>query len=237
MRGKTLFILLSIMTAGLFSCKKEAAPIAIEKPLIELAEIGSGNSKIAYAGHDLHLDIPIQAAGKIASIKLQITLAENNYGWDFIKTYTGAYTGQKTAAFHEHIDVPENARAGTYEMLILVTDQAGQTSQKKTEFQVMKDASLPSISGISLKIVSPDMLNISGQINAVNKIDKLVLEVQSSAWTKEFNLADPEIIGRTTYQLNKDIDISGSPVGHYHVNVLVSDQAAKTAAYHYHFDK
>jgi uncharacterized membrane protein len=220
----------------LFSCKKEEAPVA-ESPVITIKEVGTNNSKVAYTGNDLHLDAEVKAPGKIASIKLQITLAETTYGWDFVKTYTTPYAGSKNADFHEHIDVPENARAGTYTLLIIVTDESGEKTQSKVDFQVIKDLSLPRITEASLKATSTAVLNLSGTIQASNKIARLVVEVQSSAWTREFIYTDAAMVDQSTFRLNKDIDVSSAPGGHYHINVTVVDKAGKQALYAFHLDR
>jgi len=220
----------------LFSCKKDEAPV-MESPAVIIKEIGANNSKVAYTGNDLHLDAEIIASRKIAGIKLQITLAETTYGWDFLKTYTTPYAGLKNADFHEHIDVPENARAGTYTLLIIVTDELGEKTQSKIDFQVIRDLSLPRITEASLKATSNSTLNLSGVIQATNKIAKLVVEVQSSAWTREFVYTDAAMIDQSTFRLNKDIDVSSAPAGHYHINVTVFDKAGKQALYAFHLDR
>jgi hypothetical protein len=218
----------------LFSCKKEDAPV-LEKPVVTINEVGSNNSRIAYTGNNLHLDAEVKAPGKVASIKLQITLANSNYGWDVVKTYTTPYSGVKNASFHEHIDVPENARPGMYTLLIVVTDEAGEKAQARVDFEVIKDLSLPSLTGASLKLVSASALNVSGLILAPNKVERVVIEVQSSAWTKEFTYTD--MADQTSFRLNKDIDMSSAPSGHYHINITVFDKAGKNASYAFHLDR
>jgi hypothetical protein len=218
----------------LFSCKKEDAPF-LEKPVVTINEVGSNNSRIAYTGNNLHLDAKVKAPGKVASIKLQITLANSNYGWDVVKTYTTPYAGVKNADFHEHIDVPENARPGMYTLLIVVTDEAGEKAQAKVDFEVIKDLSLPSLTGASLKPVSASALNVSGLILAPNKAERVVIEVQLSAWTKEFTYTD--MADQTSFRLNKDIDLSSAPSGHYHINITVFDKAGKQALYAFHLDR
>jgi hypothetical protein len=225
-----------LVATCLFSCKKEEAPI-MEGPTLNIKEVGTNNSKVAYTGNDLHLDAEVIAPSKIASIKLQITLAETTYGWDFIKTYTTPYSGLKNVAFHEHIDVPENARAGTYTLLIIVTDELGKKTQSKVDFQVIKDLSLPRITEASLKATSSLTLNLTGVIQASNKIARLVVEVQSSTWTREFTYTDTNMVNQTSFNLNKNIDVSSAPSGHYHINVTVVDMAGKQALYAFHLDR
>lgn len=231
--GITTFLIAALLS----SCSKDDAPVVYEKPTVEISEVGANNSKIAYPGNDLHLEADIVAPGKIANIKLQITLATTNYGWDLVKTYTKNYEGLKNATFHEHVDVPADARAGMYTLVLVVTDEQGQKTLTKTDFEIVKDPSLPVITGISLKTISPTVLNISGTIKAPNKINHLLVEVQSSSWTKPFTFTDVDMVGQTSFVLNKDLDITGAPAGHYHVNVKVIDQAGKSMLYQFHLDR
>lgn len=231
-------ILIGILLGlSISACKKEKTNDISEQPTIEIKEVGTNNSKVAYTGFDLHIDAEVKAPRKISSIKLQITLAETNYGWDLVKIYKDGYAGTKNADFHEHVDVPATAKPGIYTLLLLVTDENGKTAQTKVNFEVVKDLTLPSIENILLKTVSASTLNISGTIKAPNKVEKLVVEVQSSAWTKEYTYIDADMVGQTSYILNKDVDITGSPAGHYHVNITLTDKAGKSTGYHYHIDK
>lgn len=235
------FILLSVLglliVSSFFSCKKENTLETAEKLDIVIKEVGIDNNMKVYAGQDLHIDADVTATRKISSIKIQITLAETNYGWDFTKTYTTGYVNLKNANFHEHIDVPDNAKAGKYELLIIVTDELGEKVQQKVEFEIVKDPTLPVLKGISLKVVSPSMLNISGLVNAPNKIKELSVEVQSADWTKVFKFLEEDMVNQTSYNLNKNIDINGAPAGHYHINVKLTDQADKTMLYQIHLDR
>ena len=231
-----LCIVAMFATMLLSSCQKEEALMVQEGASVTINELGANNSKIAYTGHELHLDADIQAPGKIAGIKLQITLAETNYGWDFLKTY-GDYKGLKEANFHEHVAVPENARPGMYNLLIVVTDERGQKTLSKSNFEVVKDLSLPIIEDATFAFKAPALIQVSGQLRAINKIAKVEVEVQSSVWTKNFIYTNSEMLGQTSFSWNEDIDISAAPAGHYHVNIKLSDQKEKHVTYSYHFDK
>lgn len=185
----SLSILGLFAVSSFFSCKKEKVRTEVEKPTIEIKEVGLSNSKTVYAGHDLHLEAEVKAPGKIANVKLQITLKSTNYGWDFIKTYTTGYAGLKNADFHEHIDVPENATIGEYEVLIMVTDELGNKVQDKAGFDVKRDLTLPSATGTVINR-NGNLLNVTSAISAPNKLAKVSVEVQSSAWTKMFDYTD-----------------------------------------------
>jgi len=231
-----------LILALLFSCgKDEDTPpkeedVAGETLALVIREVGIGNSRVVYAKQDLHVDAKVTAPDKIAYVKMQITLAETNYGWDFIKTYTTGYEGLKNTDFHEHVDVPENASPGNYELLLIAVDELGQRVQAKAGFEIRKDADLPSFNNPRATL-NNGMLHITAGISAPKKIATVDIEVQSSAWTKMYEHTDAGMVGQTAYQLTRDIDISAAPNGHYHVNITVTDQAGKEAVYQYHVDK
>lgn len=238
MKSNTIILCaLEWVIAGLLSsCHKDAASTIIEEPKLMISEVGKNNSKIVYAGQELYWDAHIVAPGRIASIRLQITLTETNYGWDLVKTYTGEYKGAKNAHLHEQIPVPENIRTGVYTLLLSVTDEEGESVQDKVDFEIIREKTLPQISDISLKYTSSS-LNVSGILEAPNRIEKLLVEVQSNKWVKEFKYADAAMVGKTRFSLLQAIDLREAPNGHYHVNITLFDQVGKHMGYHYHFDK
>lgn len=230
-----LLFILSVLV-GLASCKKDRT-VTVEKPTIAITEAGLKNSKIGYVGTAFQIGAKIVAPGRVASIKLQITRADSNYGWDLVNTYTTGYAGSEKIEFDEHVDIPADARAGTYTLLLIVTDKYGERAQDKIDFEIVKDPTLPSVSNDALTLANPALLNYAANIRAPNKLARLTVEVQSSVWTKVFEYTDADMVGETTYALNKNIDISDSPSGHYHINIAITDQAGKQISYSYHLDK
>lgn len=225
-----------ILLAFIFSCRSETDEPALAAPGLSIEEVGVKNSKIAYPGQDLHIQAAIVAAGKIAEVKLQVTLAGTNYGWDYIQSYP-RYNNLINAGFHEHIDIPADAKPGIYTLLLIVKDQLGQKVQGKVDFEIVKDPALPLISNVSYKLVTPDLIEIQSDFYALNKVERSEVEVQSSVWTKNYVFRDSLMAGTTVFRFNERLDISGSPAGHYHINIKLVDGAGKNAVYQIHWDK
>lgn len=227
-----------VMAASLFvvACSKnEDEVVAI--PSITVTELGSNNSKIAYAGSDLHIDASVTAAGTIAGVHVEIH-GQTTDAWKFDSTYTEGFAGLKNATFHKHIDIPAEAVTGAYHIHFTVTDQRGQKAEYEASLDIQADATLPSISGLVTEVADAGKeLHVEGNIVAPNKIARVVIEVHGSAWEKEFAFTDAAMVGKTTYSLHKHIDISAAPAGHYHVHVKVEDQAGKEKEFEEHFDK
>lgn len=235
MKTNQLFIVALFLAAILNACKKDNG-IELPAPTISGLEIGIGNNKIAYAGNDLHLEARIEAPGNIADVELEISPV-NGSGWTVNNNYTDGFTGLKNAEFHKHIDVPEEAAVGTYRITLSVTDQTGKTTKAESDIQVVKDPSLPAVSGLEIEYEGNDEIHLEASIAAPGKIAKVVVEVHGGTYEKEEEFTDAAMIGQTTYKLHKHIHITGAPDGHYHVHVKVIDQAGKSIEAEGHFDK
>lgn len=146
MNTKDFLIAISFATGLLYtSCKKNDSPIP--KPVVNLIELGYQNSKIAYAGTDLHIEAEIVAEGKIDKVAIEIhpesehnksTMANLHIGkWEVDTTYT-KFSGLKNTAFHEHIDIPVYAETGHYHLHFIVTDMEGNQTIVEEELEVQQ---------------------------------------------------------------------------------------------------
>lgn len=222
------------MSAFLFACSKkdDVAPQAT----ISLKEVGSGNSKVAYAGSDLHLDAEIVAPGGIREVKLEIR-PQTAGGWAFDSVYTAGLAGAKNADFHKHIDIPAEAAVGNYRVIVTVIDQQGRQTAAESALEIKVDATLPSLAGLELKLNTDKTdLHVGGDISAPNKIASVTIEIHG-AWAYEVTYTDAAMVGQTTYHLHKHVNVSAAPAGHYHVHITVKDQAGKEREIEEHFDK
>jgi hypothetical protein len=155
MRHVGIFVIAALLaTSTLFvGCKKDEK--STPKPVINLKELGYFNhetgileSKIAYAGKDLHVESEILAEGKIDKIIIQIHPEEQhgkknfysvsaNEQWELDTTFT-EFTGLKNVDFHKHIDVPVNTPTGHYHFHLIVNDMEGQQTTVEEEIEIKK---------------------------------------------------------------------------------------------------
>lgn len=54
---------LSVLVFGLASCDNDDDAAKVKKPVVELTEVGAGNSGEVTAGSDLHLEAEAEAEG------------------------------------------------------------------------------------------------------------------------------------------------------------------------------
>jgi hypothetical protein len=154
MKTRSLLIAFVLIT-GLFysSCEKDTP-----RPKIDLSELGYEDSKIGYAGSDLHIEANIVAEGKIDEVTIEIhpegehdkksaSDVLHDDEWEFDTTYT-KFSGLINPTFHEHIDIPVHADTGHYHFHFIVTDLEGQqtTVEEELEIQEPDDAVAPVIS-------------------------------------------------------------------------------------------
>jgi len=151
--GIYLVAALLATSAPFVSCKKDEK--STPKPVIDLKELGYFNhatqsleSKIAYAGKELHIDAEIVAAGRIDKIIIQIHPENGNHKksalitpeadkWELDTTFT-EFAGLKNADFHKHIKVPANTPAGNYHFHLIVNDKEGQQSTVEEEIEIKR---------------------------------------------------------------------------------------------------
>ncbi|MCH5600823.1 DUF4625 domain-containing protein [Niabella ginsengisoli] len=236
MKTKNVLRKLSIallLIVGITACNKEDV---VAKPTITDLEVGADNNKKAYPGTDIHIEGDIVAPGTIASIKVEIH-PESGTGWTFDKIYTDKYAGTKNAEFHEHIDIPTDAAVGEYHVHIAVTDKNGNVAEVESDLDIIVDPTIPSITNYEVVYESAkNELHVEGTITASNKIAELTLEIHGGNFEKEYAITG-SYVGNTTFNLHQHFSLTDVPAGHYHVHLLVKDQAGKEREFEEHFDK
>lgn len=130
------------LAVGFSACNKDDET---GKPEISNFELGYDNSKTVSAGSDLHMEAAVLAEGKISTIQVTIhpegdhlkstSFPLDQEGWEFDSTYI-KFSGLRNTTFHEHIEVPLSASAGTYHFHFIVTDMEGYQTEKEEDLVV-----------------------------------------------------------------------------------------------------
>lgn len=208
------FLIAIAFAAGLFftSCEKddENKP----KPVITITELGYENSKIGYAGTDLHIEAEIVAEGKVDKITIEIHPegeheeeheGEHEHGeeWQVDTTYT-KFSGIIDPVFHEHIDIPVDAEPGHYHFHFIVTDMEGHqtTVEEEIEIQQPSDDEAPEITVSSAPadgqvFADGETITISGSVSD----DKALGGMYIGLVRTDQNLTDAEVNATNTITL------------------------------------
>lgn len=129
MKTKSLVSIIIVSLILVFNgCKK------VDKPEITITELGYENSKIAYAGNDLHVEADVVAEGKIKTIEIMLH-QETGSSWEFDSTYT-EFSGLKNTTFHKHVAIPADTKLGTYCFHFIVTDMEGNETEKEDDITI-----------------------------------------------------------------------------------------------------
>jgi hypothetical protein len=198
MKQNIIFILAIAFTLAFSSCEEK-----VTAPIIQNIEIGTNNSKTAYIGGDLHLEAEIIASGKIANIRLLIhqeeegeeapaqkisSVVQHADEWELDSTYTGVYANVKNTTFHEHVDVPSDAVAGTYHLHLYVTDFDGNQTMIEEEITIqapVADGSAPTITvtsapGSGQSFTTGNSITITGNITDIQGLSGIYVGLVSA---------------------------------------------------------
>ncbi|MGB0861985.1 MAG: DUF4625 domain-containing protein [Saprospiraceae bacterium] len=124
-----LFVFAIVTMVGFSSCDEE-----LTAPVLSNTEVGENNSMTATIGGELHIDIEIDAPGKIDKITVDLD-PESGSGDDIEAEYT-SYSGQLNADFHEDFAIPATAVAGEYHFHFTVVDQEGKSTSFEADVDV-----------------------------------------------------------------------------------------------------
>ncbi len=134
MKKSFLYLLITFIA---FGCKLEET---VMPPIIETLELGYHDSGTVMAGGDLHFDAEIVAEGRVDVARVEISIKEapqsNGHSEWVADTLYFKYKGLLNVEVHEHIEVPQNAVAGTYIFRISVVDLFGQLTAVNRVFEV-----------------------------------------------------------------------------------------------------
>ncbi len=222
---KTMAVIFTATSFFFFtSCNKDDN--TNPKPVVNLTELGYENSKIGYAGSDLHIEAEIVAEGKIDKVTVEIQTEGNHEEksisislhegeWEVDTTYT-EFSGLKNTTFHKHIDIPVLADTGHYHFHFIVTDLEGQQTTVEEEFEVQlpDDAVAPEII-ISSSPANNQLFNNNETISISGSVsdDKALGGMYIGLVREDQNLTDAEVNATNTITILHTHDFD-SPDSH-----------------------
>lgn len=234
-------ILLLSLCLGFFSSCDDDDDDKVAKPLINLHEVGSDDSKTVMAGTDLHLDAEITADGIIKNIAIEIHQEEGG-SFKIEKSYSGDKYAVRNVHFHEHLDIPAEAPAGSYHLHLTVTDQLGQTAVAESELKIEAAPANIKIEGLifgaghdfpdnKIGYIGTAPVVEVALIEAESGVDKIYVELHGEGGDTPFELDTTFVMaGETKLEgFHKHISIpEDAPAGDYHLHLKVFDKNGKT---------
>lgn len=197
----------------------------------------------ATRGGDVHADAQLTVPNGISNVSVNIhghglDPQEGEQAWEFDGEFP-SYTGT-SAEFHEHIDIPADAAPGEYHMTITVIDSEGHTFAEGGSFNVSAEENTAiSVSDfhVSEETTAGSDIHAEAMIEAEEGLSEIHVHIHSESdedWELEQSFTYD---GETSLEFYEHIDIpADTPVGEYHVEMEIIDQADNTLTESAHFN-
>ncbi len=206
-----IFLILTAFITGFFFTSCEKDDDNVPKPSIDMTELGYENSKIAYAGSDLHMEAEIVAEGNIDKVTVEIhhegehdeksfSVVLDDHEWEVDTTFT-EFSGLKNTTFHKHVDVPVHAETGDYHFHFVVTDMEGQQSSVEEELEIREpddevapEMNISSAPSNNEEFSDGDAISITGSVSDDEALGGMYIGLVR----EDQNLSDEEVNATNT---------------------------------------
>ena len=239
---KHALILVAILFIGAtFTSCDDDDDNGVNSPVINVAdiEIGYDNSHIATPGTDLHLDVEIEAEGKIKTIAIELhkedgSNEEYEYEWT-------EFEGLLNLDFHEHYEIPETAPAGEYHFHFVVTDMEGNQTSYEADLELVNGPIINAeeIGESNSHKASPgEDLHMDVEIEAGGKIKTIAIELHKEDGSdEEYGYEWTNFEGLTDLDFHEHYEIPATASkGDYHFHFIVTDMLGNTTVHDAEFE-
>ena len=229
-----IFIITIAFITGIFFTSCEKDDDTTPKPSVDMTELGYENSKIAYAGSELHTEADIVAEGTIDKVTVEIhyegahdhksiSTVLDDHEWEVDTTFT-EFSGLKNTTFHKHIEVPIEADTGAYHFHFVVTDMEGQQSSVEEELeihepedQVFPEMNITSAPSANEEFGDGDLISIDGSVSDDQALGGLYVGLVR----EDQNLSDAEVNATNTITILHTHDFDEHAFHEFSANISV----------------
>jgi len=228
---KIQVILLAFTAFAAASCKKDDPDNT--KPIIELVSEPIENDTL-YSGSQIHIEGSVSDDIELSQIKIDVHSADDGHSHGKI-SFTSFFevtriielTG-KIYLLQQHIDIPQEAAAGKYDIIITAVDAAGNQSdfvERDIYIRNSSDLIAPTIT-----INSPtsqgnyplaSSLTISAELAdniGLGDVEVKIYRGSVLVFENDLELAEPN------YSMNLEVPTTGWLAGDYTLEILAKDQ-------------
>jgi len=222
---------LAFLAIAISSCKKDDPDNT--KPIIASIEEPHENDTL-FSGTEMHVEGLVTDNEELSQLKIDIHSADD--GHDHGKVSSASFfeairiidLAGRNQVFHEDIDIPQEAAAGKYHVIISAVDASGNQSDVTERDIIIRnsgDLISPTItvnsptSGASFSIGSPIVVSAELADNiGLGDVEIKVYQGSNLVYDKDLELATP------TYSMNEEIPTTGWTAGEYELEIVVKDQ-------------
>lgn len=235
---KYILPLLSVtlfFSVSLTSCKKDevdnTAPViaSVSEPL---------ENDTLFSGNELHVDATISDDVELSQLKIDIHSAEGHtHGkiaasgyWEKIVIVN--LTG-KSQSIHQDIDIPADAAAGKYHVILTAVDKAGNSSEITERDIVIRNSSdlVAPVITVSSPAAGSSITAGSDLVITGNVVDNLALSaLEIKVYRGTTLVSDNDIdLAAATYTINQTISTVGWTPGAYTIELVAYDDVLNVA--------
>ena len=235
---KYILPLLSVtlfFSVSLTSCKKDevdnTAPViaSVSEPL---------ENDTLFSGNELHVDATISDDVELSQLKIDIHSAEgHSHGkiaasgyWEKIVIVN--LTG-KSQSIHQDIDIPADAAAGKYHVILTAVDKAGNSSEITERDIVIRNSSdlVAPVITVSSPAAGSSITAGSDLVITGNVVDNLALSaLEIKVYRGTTLVSDNDIdLAAATYTINQTISTVGWTPGAYTIELVAYDDVLNVA--------
>ncbi|MEX1189730.1 MAG: DUF4625 domain-containing protein [Bacteroidia bacterium] len=228
---KIQLLLFAAIAFAVSSCKKDDPDNT--KPTIDSVLEPLENDTL-FSGTELHIDGTVSDNEELSQLKIDIHSAGD--GHDHGKVSSASFfeviriidLAGRNQIFHEDIDIPQEAAAGKYHVILTAVDASGNQSDFVERDIVIRNSgdllsptitvNSPTSAGIytlgSPIVVSAELADNIG----LGDVEVKVYQGSTLVYDEDLELAQP------SYSLNLEIPTTGWGAGEYTLEILVKDQ-------------
>ncbi|NQX85740.1 MAG: DUF4625 domain-containing protein [Flavobacteriaceae bacterium] len=201
-------------------------------------EIGHDNSHSATPGTELHLDVEIEAEGKISTIAIELH-KEDGYGEEYEYEWT-EFEGLLNLDFHEHYEIPASATIGEYHFHFVVTDMEGSQTSYEADFNLVNGPVIVAtvIGENNSHTGTPgEELHMDVEIEAQGGISTIEIELHKEDGSDEEYEYEWTYSGETALDFHEHYEIpANASTGEYHFHFVVTDLLGNQTSYDAEFE-
>lgn len=222
---------LAFLAIAISSCKKDDPDNT--KPIIASIEEPHENDTL-FSGTEMHVEGLVTDNEELSQLKIDIHSADD--GHDHGKVSSASFfeviriidLAGRNQVFHEDIDIPQEAAAGKYHVIITAVDASGNQSDVTERDIIIRnsgDLISPTItvssptSGGSYSLGNP--INVIAELAdniGLGDVELKVYQGSTLIYDQDLELAAP------THSLNQEIPTIGWTAGAYKLEIVVKDQ-------------
>lgn len=224
-----------LFSVFLTSCKKDevdnTAPViaSVSEPL---------ENDTLFSGNELHVDATISDDVELSQLKIDIHSAEGHtHGkiaasgyWEKIVIVNLA---GKSQTVHQDIDIPADAAAGKYHVILTAVDKAGNSSEITERDIIIRNSSdlVAPVITVSSPVAGSSITAGNDLVITGNVVDNLALSaLEIKVYRGTTLVSDNDIdLAAATYTINQTISTVGWTPGAYTIELVAYDDVLNVA--------